>query len=633
MKNKYFILNTIKYSILSLVIALSFFAQTGLAALLKEEPLKLAYTTAEFADSAKTKGAASPVYQNRSNTTAPKNNQIEYNARQESVSSLLKNVSALFGMSAITSKKIKGDYTGVLAFSNLGNALGKLSNQFDLTWYKTGKAIYFYKNDELQSTTIKTQSLSPEALRQTLKTLGAYDPKFTIRGAAYDGINLINVSAPPIYHQKIQEVINSFAEAKGSTASESIIKVFKLKYNSAYDRNYEVNGQPKVIPGIATILNNIFAQGFDSGTTYLTGSDASSTVKDAEKQSNTQKSTSVRSVNAKHSAYADIKTNSVIVNTYKSAIPMVAQLIETLDVPERQIEIELNIVDVNSNKVNELGVDWAGYYNSGNLSLNFNKSSTDTLINTNKINASIRALSTQGQADIVARPSVIVKNNIEAVLENTETFYVKLTGVETVDLVPVNYGTKVVVQPRIMQSPGSDELVYITVNVSDGSSSNDSDSDSLDLPTVRNMYISTQASVQEGQSLLLGGYSKDRLEKNVRKIPGISKIPILKHLFSSSTDASSHQVRLFIITPRIQGQMLTKDDNISELPKDIDQKIERLKHLNNDNPNIGELSNVNLLVGCGTPKELRTMRNEILKKGNESFIRKFKDKNCLYLRK
>ena len=571
----------------------------------------------------------------------PSLDEIEYNAQDEKLSVVLKNIASLFNLTTVVSNNIKGTYTGSLTFTTADQAFRKLASEFNFVWYKTNYGYYFYSDEEMVNTTIKAKSLTPDALINTLTALGAYDAKFPINGATFDGINLINISAPPAYLDKINEVITSFSEEKGSTANESVIKVYRLKYTSAYDRSYQVSGETRVIPGIATVLNNIFRQGFNANTAIVKeGEDIDTLVSQQTAvpiNANAAANNTPIVPAAVPTAYADVKSNSVVVNTFKSSISMVNQLIETLDVPEEQIKIQLVIADVNTNVIDELGVNWSGSYSNDTFSIGFNQAagggSAETLVSTSQINASINALTSTGQADVTARPTVLVKNNVEAVLENTETFYVKLRGIDTSDLVPVDYGTKVVVQPRIMKDEKFGEVIYMTVNVSDGSSSNET-VETLGLPTIQNMYISTQASVREGESLLIGGYTKERTEQSASGLPVIGKIPVLGRLFSTTIDTQSNQVRLFLISPKIErNRMLATNSDTAPLPDAVDEKIERLKNLDNTNESIGELNKVQIMVGCGTPGELRAMRQDIIAKGGKAYIRELGDKSCLYMSK
>jgi len=71
------------------------------------------------------------------------------------------------------------------------------------------------------------------------------------------------------------------------------------------------------------------------------------------------------------------------------------------------------------------------------------------------------------------------------------------------------------------------------------------------LPVTDTISISTQAMIEEGQSLLIGGLSQEVSEKSRSGLPVLSKIPGLGQLFRNDTESFSKVERLFLLTPRL----------------------------------------------------------------------------------
>jgi type III secretion protein C len=76
------------------------------------------------------------------------------------------------------------------------------------------------------------------------------------------------------------------------------------------------------------------------------------------------------------------------------------------------------------------------------------------------------------------------------------------------------------------------------------------------IPVVQRSTINTQALIQEGESLLIGGMTRDSTSQNVDKVPGLGDVPVIGNAFKNKTTTSSRVERMFLITPRLAGGRL-----------------------------------------------------------------------------
>jgi type II secretory pathway component GspD/PulD (secretin) len=74
---------------------------------------------------------------------------------------------------------------------------------------------------------------------------------------------------------------------------------------------------------------------------------------------------------------------------------------------------------------------------------------------------------------------------------------------------------------------------------------------SAGMPTVTSSQINTQSILNEGQSLIVGGYYYEHHSKGRRGIPVLKSLPVVGRLFSMADRATETMERLFIISPRI----------------------------------------------------------------------------------
>lgn len=78
----------------------------------------------------------------------------------------------------------------------------------------------------------------------------------------------------------------------------------------------------------------------------------------------------------------------------------------------------------------------------------------------------ISALESENAARMLGRPSVLTVDNVQAVLENTTTYYIPLKGSEAVDLFKVESGTVLRVTPHVIRDEGKTSI-KLAVSVQD----------------------------------------------------------------------------------------------------------------------------------------------------------------------
>jgi type III secretion protein C len=157
-------------------------------------------------------------------------------------------------------------------------------------------------------------------------------------------------------------------------------------------------------------------------------------------------------------------------------------------------------------------------------------------------------LEKQGQARIQSRPAVLTLDNLGALLNLSETFYVRVTGERYASVSPVTAGTSLRVTPRLIT--GEPASIQLAIDIEDGQIQ-DRQIDTL--PTVRRSTVSTQAIVRHSESLLIAGYSTDQAVETLQKVPVLGDLPAVGPLFRSQIKTTQKRERLFLIRPRLVG--------------------------------------------------------------------------------
>jgi type III secretion protein C len=253
---------------------------------------------------------------------------------------------------------------------------------------------------------------------------------------------------------------------------------------------------------------------------------------------------------------ADPNLNSVLVRDYADTMPMYQDLITQLDKEPQLVEIQVTIVDVDRSKLNDVGVDWK--YRSRNTDVSAGGGDAGAqngglLLNTvlgdaGHFLARVNALARTGSANVISRPQVLTLSNLEAILATDQSFFVRVAGNQDVDLFDVSVGTSLRVVPTVA-GDASNPQIRLRVGIEDGSLSPDQRVDNI--PVVERSTLNTQAVIFDGQSLLLGGLSRDESSKDTSKVPLLGDVPGFGKLFRRTTSVKSSQERLFLISPRI----------------------------------------------------------------------------------
>jgi type III secretion protein C len=185
---------------------------------------------------------------------------------------------------------------------------------------------------------------------------------------------------------------------------------------------------------------------------------------------------------------------------------------------------------------------------AGVLAAPFTGGSSLVVSNLDRFIARLNLMEREGQAKVLAKPSVLTLENLVAVLDLSQTVFLRATGERVASIEQVTAGMLLRVTPRVVKEKKSTH-VNLTVDIEDGKVL--SGATSADTPEVQRSTISTQAVLLDQQSLVIGGYNTDTTANTDASVPGLSKIPLIGALFTGTKKTSQSRQRLFIITPRL----------------------------------------------------------------------------------
>ena len=503
-----------------------------------------------------------------------------YFAQDKALQEVIADFAAELKLPVMISPAVVGLVNGDFPTMKAIDFLSMLARVYRLMWFYDGTVLHVYSTRELREEIIPLatdQMTDIEAVFKQLDVIGTH-----YHWKIIPNRNRMELSGPPRFIELLVSVIGSADEKAADIIStlppldDHIVKIFKLKYIYASGDNRQ-----KTLD-VAQLLGRIMNVGYyvteggghavkkphdiqkllGSGLSPSYGKDA----KDDEGQAASQSESSAAQPLNSDGAYiiVDTRLNMVIVRDQAKRIPLYEALINQLDKPLDQIEVEVLILDISDDATNTLGIEWN--YESGDFAYSQGGVSITemTAAQSRQFRIKLEALETEGRANISARPSVLTLDNHEAEFSNQQTFYVKLGAQsaesQAVDLVPITYGATLKVKPHVIYREKEAHQILLTLHIQDGRQSPD-DQRVDGVPSITNSTIKTQAMVSNGKSLLIGGYRVNHESAGSRGVPLLSYLPIVGILFRIQSTINLDTRRYFLISPKlVESEVVFKSD-------------------------------------------------------------------------
>ncbi|HEV2798852.1 MAG TPA: type IV pilus secretin PilQ [Pyrinomonadaceae bacterium] len=303
-----------------------------------------------------------------------------------------------------------------------------------------------------------------------------------------------------------------------------------------------------------------------------------------------------RRLSKRGSVEVDGRSNTLIVTDVRENITAIRQLVELLDQPEPQVEIETRIVVASRSFSRDLGVQLqaavfgsrgqggtfetapangglrpgglpGGLSNTPPATGDLGATAPSTVIGlttgifgTAQIGALITAAESKGQAKIVANPRVTALNNRPAQIESGAQIPVvtpQASGAgggsdDNLGGATVFTTTFVSVPLRLSITPQITDAGTVVLRVTaENNSINRSLTNSLGTPGIDTQRMQTEVLVPDGGTTVVGGVLLDSEGETQTRTPGISGIPVLGNLFKRKATTRNTNELLFFITPRI----------------------------------------------------------------------------------
>jgi type IV pilus assembly protein PilQ len=291
-------------------------------------------------------------------------------------------------------------------------------------------------------------------------------------------------------------------------------------------------------------------------------------------------------LSSRGSITVDERTNSLLLRDLSENIMVIKDIIESLDIPVKQVQIEARIVTVNEGNLDELGVRWGfsntngsataggsiesnlaavGLYDGGkdglpvddflnvNLGLS-NPAASSIAFQVAKLGSNLlldlelSALQSESKAEIISSPRLITTNKKPAYIEQgTEIPYLESSSSGATTVAFKKAVLSLMVTPQITP----DNRLVLDLIVTQDRPGQIVKTGTGEAVAIETQRIGTQVLVDNGETVVLGGIYQHSLSNSVEKVPLLGDLPLLGVLFRRSSENIGKKELLIFVTPKV----------------------------------------------------------------------------------
>jgi type II secretion system protein D len=293
----------------------------------------------------------------------------------------------------------------------------------------------------------------------------------------------------------------------------------------------------------------------------------------------------------------ETNSNTLLLSASPRYFERFETIITALDEPLAQVLIQVILAEVTLDKSSELGVQWAvsGSKNGTQITTGTDYDLSDrtptgalrnfdgfsSSITGGNVNFVLRALEADGRLEVLSRPQILTADNQKATIDIGERVPLitdtRITG-ENANIISSytyeNVGVSLTVTPRI--SPDGSVKMEVEPIVSQlSSAAGISVGNNITTPIISQRKATTTVSVQDGQSVIIGGLISTVDDRRRSKVPILGNIPYLGALFRSSRSTSDRKELLIILTPQLLSNNTNTVTGVSSMQQMTKDQLRR----------------------------------------------------------
>ena len=276
--------------------------------------------------------------------------------------------------------------------------------------------------------------------------------------------------------------------------------------------------------------------------------------------------------------------NIIVISDGQDNIPQIMKMIGELDKPIPNINISVRFIETQLDTSQGIGIDWSRQpLQLGNTSdtsswpISINNVTIATL-NPSQFLSAMDIMEAEGRSKLLSSPSVTTLDNHEATTNVTTTVYIEgqvnqqqqqygqreqsasiyQQGSQGTtnpyglynpnQITEKSIGIQLSVTPRINHINKITLIVNASVEALLGAAEV-----STDKPRSTTREVKTQVTVNDGDTVILGGLIAENTIENIKYVPILSSLPLVGRFFKSTSIEKEQRELLIFITPSIIG--------------------------------------------------------------------------------
>ncbi len=268
--------------------------------------------------------------------------------------------------------------------------------------------------------------------------------------------------------------------------------------------------------------------------------------------------------------FVDEKLNLLSVKAPFEQMLSVERLIADTDVSEPEVILEVEVLEVSSSRLTDLGLR---YPNTISFMGGSDPSVTTVpLSNLRNLSSegiflspvpSLRLLRTDSDTSLLANPRIRIQSREKAKLHIGDKIPIKTSTISSTGNIvgnSANYldvGLKLDVEPRVKLN--NEVIIKLSLEVSSASQVA-----GADFPTLSTRFTSTIMMSADNETQVLAGLINDEDRKVANKVPGLADLPLVGRLFSGQNVNRQKTEIILLITPHVIRNVLRPDAGDAE---------------------------------------------------------------------
>jgi len=290
-----------------------------------------------------------------------------------------------------------------------------------------------------------------------------------------------------------------------------------------------------------------------------------------------QTASMIRTLVKTRDIFVDEKLNLLVIKDTPDAVRLAERLVAAQDLAEPEVVLEVEVLEVASNRLRELGVQWptqVQFQDPTTVPGAGDGGAASALTSVQRLSGGLTAFvptpvillklqQEDGTTSLLANPRIRVKNKEKARVHIGDRVPVITTtaaatgGFVSESVSYLDVGLKLEVQPLIYLD---DEIgIQVGLEVSNIVKEVRSVTSGTLAYQIGTRNANTTLRLHDGETQILAGLISDEDRRTASRVPGLGELPTVGRLFSANKDTANKTEIVLLITPRLV-RTLTRPD-------------------------------------------------------------------------